>query len=66
MSLPDAKSTPAPAAETGKDMSAKEIEDAIMMPPPPNPSSKVILEPEMTGLQEALQVRPVPESWLHS
>ncbi|KAH6917141.1 hypothetical protein BKA70DRAFT_1251430 [Coprinopsis sp. MPI-PUGE-AT-0042] len=55
MSLPDARSTTAPAAGTGKEMSAKEIEDAIMMPPPPNPAPKVILEPEMNGLQEALQ-----------
>jgi hypothetical protein len=66
MSLPEAKPTPASAAPAGKEMSAKEIEDAIMMPPPPNPLPKVILEPEMNGLQEALQVRPCPETSLHS
>ncbi|EAU92955.1 hypothetical protein CC1G_03742 [Coprinopsis cinerea okayama7 len=51
-------SSPKPPAEqpsASPQKTAKEIEDSIMMPPPPPPAPKVILDPEMNALLEALK-----------
>lgn len=36
---------------------AKELEDAKAMPPPPLPTKSIILEPELNALQDSLKVR---------
>jgi len=44
-----------PTASAPTPKTAKEIEDRLAMPPPPAPSKKVILEPELNGLKDALK-----------
>ncbi|KAJ3540619.1 hypothetical protein NMY22_g4223 [Coprinellus aureogranulatus] len=43
------------AAIPAQQKSAKEIEDAKAMPPPPLPAKSVILEPELNALQDSLK-----------
>jgi hypothetical protein len=43
--------------QTAKPRTQKEIDDALAMPPPPNPIKDVILEAELNALSDSLKVR---------
>jgi hypothetical protein len=45
-----------PVAAPAQQKTAKEIEDAKAMPPPPVPTKSILLEPELNALQDSLKV----------
>ena len=64
-SRPSTTNTSNPMASTEsagvqQQKTAKEIQDAKAMPPPPVPVKGVLLEPELNALQDSLKVRVSP------
>lgn len=47
----------AEATQASKPRTQKEIDDALAMPPPPNPIKDIILEPELYALTDSLKVQ---------